>query len=58
MGEKQGVREAIDKFTRHLVENDRSLAKNPERAREIARNAALRTEHGEHRPTEGKRREG
>lgn len=51
-GEKEGAREKIDNFTKHLIDTDRSLAKNPERAREIARGAALRAE-GEHAPREG-----
>lgn len=51
-GEKQNARENIDRFTKQLVESDRSLAKNPERAKEIAVNAQLRSE-GERRPTEG-----
>lgn len=54
-GEKQGTREKIDRFTEHLIQNDRSLAKNPERAREIARGAALRNEGG-HQPTESHRK--
>lgn len=51
MGEKQGQRERIDAFTKHLIETDRSCARDPEKAREIARGAALRSE-GEHAPRE------
>ena len=55
-GEKQGVRENIDRMTKHLVEHDPALARDPERARRIARDAALRVEHGVQRHTEGRRR--
>lgn len=53
MGEKQGVREKIDRFTEHLIKVDRSLT--PERAKQIATDAARRVEHGEKVKTEDKR---
>ena len=45
-GEKQGVRERIDKYTEHLMKVDQKLANDPAKAREIARKTALRVEHG------------
>jgi len=53
MGEKQGVREKIDRFTAHLIKVDRSLT--PDQARKIATDAARRVEHGEKVKTEDKR---
>lgn len=45
-GEKQGVRERIEKYQQHLMKVDQKLANDPQKAREIARKAALRVEHG------------
>lgn len=46
-GEKQGVREKIEKYQQHLMQHDQKLAADPAKAREIARKTALRVEHGE-----------
>lgn len=55
MGEQQDGRAKIDNYVRHLIANDRSLAKNPERAVEIAKGAQIRSEGG-HRPVEGQKK--
>lgn len=44
MGEKQGVRENIDRMTKQLIGEGRC---SPQKASEIARRAALQVEHGE-----------
>lgn len=42
MGEKQGTREAIERMTGRLIQGGTS----PDRARQIARDAAIRRETG------------
>jgi hypothetical protein len=44
-GEKRDVREHIDRYTKHLVEHGNA----PDKAREIARRAAVQHHHNEGR---------
>lgn len=54
--EHRRVRGNIDAMASDLVKHDRTLAANPDRAREIATGAAMRVEHGSCKPTESRKR--
>ena len=56
MSEHPAGRATIDEMTRNLIKNDPVLARDPQKARKIAQDAARRHHHNESIQTEGRKR--